>query len=134
MEKIKNHEIFFTLIVFLVLYFGHNGQRHYWSISLKVLRCNVYNTSLYNKKMGFGLTTHPILNKYMRKLSANIDVFELSSKFSRQFFSKPLIFNYSLTEQNDFGKKVNSISKYYISVVVPFFLYNNRIYQIDRKW
>ena len=41
------------------------------------------STSLYNKKMGFGLTTHPILNKYMRKLSANIDVFELSSKFSR---------------------------------------------------
>lgn len=36
MEKIKNHEILFTLILFLVLYFGHNGQRHYWSISLKV--------------------------------------------------------------------------------------------------
>lgn len=54
--------------------------------------------------MRFGLTTHPILNKYMRKLSANIDVFELSSKFSRYFFSKSLIFNYSLTEQNDFGK------------------------------
>ena len=46
MEKIKNHEIFFTLIVFLVLYFGHNGQRHYWSISLKVLRCNGYITKL----------------------------------------------------------------------------------------
>lgn len=55
--------------------------------------------------MGLGLTTHPILNKYMRKLSANIDIFELSSKFSRYFFSKPLIFNYPLTEQNDFGKK-----------------------------
>ena len=54
--------------------------------------------------MRFGLTTHPILNKYMRKLSANIDIFELSSKFSRSFFSKPLIFNYPLTEQNDFGK------------------------------
>lgn len=54
--------------------------------------------------MGLGLTTHPILNKYMRKLSVNIDIFELSSKFSRYFFSKPLIFNYPLTEQNDFGK------------------------------
>lgn len=61
--------------------------------------------------MRFGLTTHPILNKYMRKLSANIDVFELSSKFSRCFFSKPLIFNYSLTEQtilvkSEFNKQV----------------------------
>ena len=46
MEKIKNHEIFFTLIVFLVLYFGHNGQRHFWSKSLKVLRCNGYNAPL----------------------------------------------------------------------------------------
>ena len=69
--------------MFFILYFGHYGQRHFWSKSLNVLRCNVYNTSLYNKKMGLGLTTHPILNKYMRKLSANIDVFELSSKFSR---------------------------------------------------
>ena len=42
MEKIKNHEIFFTLIVFLVLYFGHNGQSHYWSISLNVLLSNGY--------------------------------------------------------------------------------------------
>lgn len=72
--------------------------------------------------MGLGLTTHPILNKYMRKLSVNIDIFELSSKFSRYFFSKPLIFNYPLTEQNDFVKKVNSKSKYNISVVVPFFI------------
>ena len=37
--------------------FGHG---HFQSKSLKVLRCNVYNTSLYNKKMGSSLTTHPI--------------------------------------------------------------------------
>ena len=49
MVKIKNHEIFFTRIVFFILYFGHNGQRHYWSISLKVLRSNGYNnTKLQN--------------------------------------------------------------------------------------
>ena len=48
MVKIKNHEIFFTCIMFFILYFGHNGQRHYWSILLKVLRCNGYNTKLQN--------------------------------------------------------------------------------------
>ena len=50
----------FTCIMFFVLYFGHNGQRHYWSKSLKVLLRNGYNTYLYIQKMGFGLTTHPI--------------------------------------------------------------------------
>ncbi len=48
MVKIKNHEIFFTCIMCFILYFGHNGQRHYWSKSLKVLRCNGYNTKLQN--------------------------------------------------------------------------------------
>ena len=42
MEKIKNHEIFFTLILFLVLYFGHNGQRYFRSKSLNVLISNGY--------------------------------------------------------------------------------------------
>ena len=70
-------------MIWNLFYLRSFGHGNFWLKSLKVLRCNVYNTSLYNKKMGFGLTTHPILNKYMRKLSANIDVFELSSKFSR---------------------------------------------------
>ena len=67
MEKIKNHEIFFTLIVFLVLYFGHHGQRHFWSKSLKVLRCDVYNTSLYNKKMGVRSHDSPHLKQIYAK-------------------------------------------------------------------
>lgn len=50
----------FTCIVFFILYFGHNGQSHYWSISLKVLLSNGYNTYLYIQKMGSSLTTHPI--------------------------------------------------------------------------
>ena len=48
MVKNKNIMKSFTRIVFFILYFGHNGQRHYWSISLKVLRCNGYNTKLQN--------------------------------------------------------------------------------------
>ena len=36
----------FTRIVFFILYFGHNGQKHFWSKSLNVLISNGYKTHL----------------------------------------------------------------------------------------
>ena len=42
MVKIKNHDIFFTRIVFFILYFGHHGQRYFRSKSLNVLLSNGY--------------------------------------------------------------------------------------------
>ena len=47
-------------MIWNLFYLRSFGHGNFWLKSLKVLRCNVYNTSLYNKKMGFGLTTHPI--------------------------------------------------------------------------
>ena len=39
----------FSRVYVLHIVLGHNGQRHYWSKSLKVLRCNGYNnTKLQN--------------------------------------------------------------------------------------
>ena len=32
----------FTCIMFFILYFGHHGQRHFWSKSLNVLISNGY--------------------------------------------------------------------------------------------
>ena len=42
MVKIKNIMKSFTCIMFFVLYFGHNGQRHFWSKSFEVLLNNGY--------------------------------------------------------------------------------------------
>ena len=47
-------------MIWNLFYLRSFGHGNFWLKSLKVLRCNVYNTSLYNKKMGSSLTTHPI--------------------------------------------------------------------------
>ena len=42
----------------------------YWKILWKYANLDVWDTSLYNKKMGFGLTTHPINPHIYEKLYA----------------------------------------------------------------
>ena len=59
MVKIKNIMKSFTRIVFFILYFGHNGQRHFWSKSLNVLISNGYKKGRQTSSQG--LASHHLL-------------------------------------------------------------------------